>query len=92
METVKKTPQELVEMGYISISNKYRMIGRIDRKDWLTFLARQMQCAVADFYNVDGSGVDKGWEEQYIRVYTRDKMVLNEWDYSEFKRIRHGYF
>lgn len=48
---------ELMQKGYRRVSNAYCRVARIDREDWLDFLARQRRCSRADFYNVDGSGI-----------------------------------
>ena len=48
---------ELLQKGYRRTSNAYCLVSRIDRDDWLQVLAKQLNCSVADFYKMDGTGV-----------------------------------
>lgn len=76
------------EQGYICISNKYRRIGRPDRKDWHIALAEQLRCAPADFIKRDGSGeLCERWREHYIRGHTSDKLEVSEQVYNYLKRM-----
>ena len=80
---------QLHEKGYICISNKYRIIGRVDRDDWLMVLAKQMNCSPANYYRLDGSGIDPQWKEHYIRVHTEDTLAVSEGVFSRLKKMRY---
>lgn len=78
----------LHKKGYICISNRYRMIGRADRKDWHIAMAEKMHCAPADFIKRDGSGqLCERWYEHYVRCYTTDKLEVSENVYNKLKRL-----
>ena len=68
---------ELLEKGYRRVSNAYCRVARIDRDDWLDYMATQMKCCVADFYNKDGSGVPDHWRDHYVRCYSTDELVVH---------------
>ena len=82
---------ELHKQGYRCISNRYCMIGRVDREDWLDVLARQRRCSRADFYNVDGSGIGDQHVDFYVRVHTQDKKTVSEGVYKELRKLFRGY-
>mgnify|MGYP000240607838 CR=1 FL=1 len=63
---------DLNKQGYRRVSNNYCLVARIDREDWLEVLAKQRHCSVADFYNVDGSGIGANHKDHYIRVHSKD--------------------
>lgn len=71
------TAGDLMRQGYRKTSNAYCLVGRIDRKDWLEVLARSRRCSVADFYNVDGSGVGDQHKDFYIRTFTTDHHTVS---------------
>jgi len=71
------TAFELMKAGYRKTSNAYCMVGRIDREDWLEVLAKERHCSVADFYNVDGSGVRDSHRDHYIRTFTKDQHTVS---------------
>lgn len=68
---------EIMQKGYRKVSNAYCRLARIDRDDWLDVLAKQLQCSRADFYKLDGSGIDDQWRDQYVRVYSRDVLTVH---------------
>ena len=68
---------ELMSKGYRKTSNAYCRIARVDREDWLEMLAEQRRCSVADFYNVDGSGVSDRHRDYYIRTFSEDEHVVS---------------
>ena len=74
--------------GYRCISNKYRIIARIDRDDWLQVMATKMHCSVADYYNMDGSGVADHWKDHYVRVHSTDQ--ISDVPYEVYMRIKKG--
>jgi hypothetical protein len=63
--------------GYRRTSNAYCIVARIDREDWLQVLADKMHCAVADFYNRDGTGINDRWRDHYIRCYSKDVLIVS---------------
>ena len=67
----------LMSMGYRRTSNAYCIVTRIDREDWLDVLATKMNCARADFYDKNGSGVGDRWRDHYCRMYSRDKLTIH---------------
>ena len=71
------TAGELMRKGYRKTSNAYCSIARVDRGDWLEVLAKERHCSVADFYNVDGSGIGNSHKDYYIRVYSEDKHTVS---------------
>ena len=71
------TAGELMRKGYRKTSNAYCMVSRVDREDWLEVLAAQRHCSVADFYNVDGSGVRDSHRDHYIRTFSEDTLTVS---------------
>ena len=68
---------ELLAKGYRKTSNAYCSVARIDREDWLQVMAKEINCAVADFYNLDGSGVSNSWKNHYIRCHSNDTLTIH---------------
>jgi len=77
---------QYLQDGYICISKKYSMIGRPDIPDWHIELAKRMNCAPADFYMTDGSGLAAHWKDHYVRVYSTDKLEVPEAIYRKMKK------
>lgn len=69
--------KELMDRGYRRVSVAFCHIARIDREDWLTVLARDRHCSIADFYNVDGSGVGDNHRDYYCRCYSKDSLTVH---------------
>lgn len=80
----------LVKEGYVGTSNAYCIVSRVDRDDWVTKLAKIMNCCVADFYNINGGGLEERWKEHYIRVYSKDKLTVHPQIYDAMKKMK-GY-
>lgn len=68
---------QLLFNGYRKTSNAYCQVSRIDCDDWLDVLAKEMNCARADFMCVNGGGVEDHWRDYYIRVYSRDNLTVS---------------
>lgn len=68
---------ELMSKGYRRTSSAHCTQTRIDREDWLDVLARALNCARADFYKLDGSGVDDRWRDHYIRCFSKDSVTVH---------------
>jgi hypothetical protein len=68
----------LTSAGYRRVSNKHRIVSRIDREDWLEHLARKMRQAPADFILKDGTGrVSPAWCDHYRRIYSKDTITVS---------------
>lgn len=76
----------LTKQGYRKVSNRYKLVARIDRDDWMDILARQLNCCRADFYKLDGTGIANNWKDHYIRVYSEDKLTVTPEVYKYMKR------
>jgi hypothetical protein len=81
------TAGELMSKGYRKTSNAYCIVSRVDREDWLEVMARQRNCSVADFYNVDGTGVRDSHRDHYIRVFSEDNLTVS----PKVLRLMKGY-
>lgn len=79
---------DLTKKGYRRTSNKYCIVARIDRDDWVEVLAKQRHCSVADFYSVDGSGIPDNHRDHYIRVFSQDQLTVSPSIYKLMKRYR----
>lgn len=73
-EQQKLTADELIALGYRRTSNKYRIVSRIDRPDWVTVLAVHCRRAPADFYQIGASDPEGNWCDYYRRVLSKDKI------------------
>lgn len=72
----RKMADELITQGYRRVSNLHRMLARIDRPDWLEFMAKEMNRTPADFM-LDGSREGAPvWKDHYRRVYSKDTVSL----------------
>ena len=71
------TPEQLTAMGYRRTSNKYGMVSRVDRSDWVHVLAKELRRAPADFYVPGEAEPAANWCDYYRRVYSRDKLELD---------------
>ena len=69
--------KELIDRGYRRVSNAYCRVARIDREDWLTVLARDRHCSVADFYKVDGTGIGNNHRDYFCRCYSKDILTVH---------------
>jgi hypothetical protein len=75
--TVMTFAHELMKQGYRKTSNAYCMVSRIDRKDWVEVMAKERHCSVADFYNLDGSGIRDSHRDHYIRCFSNDTLTVH---------------
>jgi len=90
---LRSEAQQLFDRGYTGVSNKYRMIVRIDRPDWIEVLARKYRKAPADFYVRDDTGFvtesTGRWGEHYATMFSLDKVEdVHPDTYNELKRLR----
>lgn len=74
-------PQEIARrlgaMGYRRTSNKYGMVSRIDRADWLQHLAETMLNRVVADFCLHSTGMPSGsWCDYYRRCVSKDTLEL----------------
>lgn len=74
--TFAERAAELTAQGYRVVSNRHAQVARIDRPDWVEFLARELHRAPADFYVPGDPNPSGGWCDYYRRVYSRDKLTV----------------
>lgn len=67
--TSNLSAEELIARGYVKVSNAYGLVSRIDRPDWIEFLAQHYGRAPADFCKiVDGRLVPSpNWGAHYLQ-------------------------
>ena len=58
------TADELTRQGYRRVSNKFGMVARIDRPDWLEFMLEQSPHLIASL------------ADQYRRVHSQDVLTV----------------
>jgi hypothetical protein len=69
--------QLLKAMGYRRVSNKHKLVARIDRKDWLQSMAKSLHRAPADFYVPGENHVAPNWCDYYRRVHSKDQLEVS---------------
>lgn len=74
--TTTMTASELVARGYRKTSNAHHMVTRIDRPDWVAFLANVMGRSEAQFYDPRTQQPAGTWADHYRRVYSEDKHTV----------------
>ena len=68
--------KELISQGYRCVSRKYGIVSRVDRHDWIPFLANDLSIPIellSDLYK-KGKGCD--YADHYRRCYSKDKLEL----------------
>jgi hypothetical protein len=75
--TTKLSAEELTAQGYVKTSNAYGLVARIDRPDWIEFLARHYHRAPADFCVVSAEGLvpAPNWGAHYLR-FSKDEHTV----------------
>ena len=66
----------LIEMGYRRVSNKYGTVSRVDRPDWIHFLALELNIPIeilSDIYNKRSNN----YANHYRRVFSKDRVTLD---------------
>jgi len=85
------TARELFDRGYLGISNRYGLVARIDRPDWIEYMAGQSFRSAAEYYvrTPDGRVTnDTGmWGEHYCRVHSRDQQEVPQGTYRALKAL-----
>jgi hypothetical protein len=67
----------LIAQGYRKVSNAFCRVAKIDRDDWVQVLATQLNCAPADFYKMDGSGISDRWRDHYVRMHSKKVLTVH---------------
>lgn len=73
----KAEAARLKALGYRRTSNRYRMLSRIDRPDWLLALAEHLRRSPASLYIPDKSHPDGMWCDYYRRVLSKDTIEVS---------------
>lgn len=74
---VEALAKRMFDAGYMASSNKYRIATRIDREDWVEFMAKKFSRSVADFYMHHNGELTQStghWGEHYCQVFSKDKI------------------
>lgn len=83
--------QRMFDAGYMASSNKYRIGTRIDRPDWVEFMAKKYSRSVADFYMYNNGQLSQStghWGEHYCSVFSKHKIEpLPPAIFKELKRL-----
>lgn len=66
--------QRLIGMGYRRTSNKYLMVSRIDRPDWVTVLAQHLKRSPAELYEIGAPSPAARWCGFYRSVLSKDSL------------------
>lgn len=77
--TTTESLETLVSRGYRKTSNAYCIVSRIDRPDWLQWMAANLGGrgrAVADFYDTKTGLPSGSWCDHYRRVRSKDTLVI----------------
>ena len=83
---MKMDANELIKKGYRRVSNKYRVISRIDRDDWIEYMANQHSpWDIEEGYNwISALGMASA-SDHYRRVYSKD--VIEGVPVNVFRKI-----
>jgi len=84
--TVLTFAHELNKQMYRKVSNAYCHVARIDCEEWLSIIAKSMNCELAFYYNLDGSGIPDRWRDYYIRTYSKDQHSIHPAIYKKVMR------
>ena len=99
-EDVEAEALRLIDSGYRAVSNRYRMVSRIDRPDWLAHMAfshtegfpgSDLENLRQGFNWVAGLG-EEACADHYRRCYSRDKLSdLNQRVFDLIRRAGNGH-
>lgn len=72
------SPADYIEAGYRKVSNRFGMLSRIDRPDWIEVLARHLHRSPAELY-VPGKPERPSahWCDYYRRVLSTDTVTID---------------
>jgi hypothetical protein len=86
--------RRLIASGYCPTSNRYRMLSRLDRPDWLQHMAylHTKGFPGSDAKNLAegmrwATGLGGGAADFYRRVHSRDTIEVNEAVFREVKKV-----
>lgn len=71
---------KLYQDGYICISNRFHIVGRIDREDWLELMAKDRFMTLEEFVKLQFD-----FKEYYIRVLSKDTFTVDPQVYKLLK-------
>lgn len=77
--------KRLADSGYRCVSNRHRLVSRIDRPDWREYMGQEHTGGL-DWVNA--LGLHAG--DHYRRVYSRDQLELHRTTFDKLKRITRG--
>lgn len=66
----------LAQRGYRRTSNKYGIVTRIDRADWVEVLAQHLGRSPAELYRPGGAEPEAHWKDYYRRTLSEDSMEI----------------
>jgi hypothetical protein len=75
MNNAQDLADRLSHAGYRAISNRHRIVARIDREDWVEWLSRRLRQPAANFYTPGDPEPDGQWCDYYRRTESRDRIV-----------------
>lgn len=83
--TTQLSAEELIAQGYVKTSNAYGLVSRIDRPDWIEFLARHYNRAPADFCIIKEEGLvpAPNWGSHYLQ-FSKDTHTV---DYATMRKM-----
>lgn len=77
--------RRLAKLGYVGVSSNHKILARIDRKDWISYMvARHSSDACMGYEWVVSLG-EEGAADQYRRTYSRDKLEVSADIYAAIK-------
>jgi len=77
--------EHLKSLGYCRVSNRYRMVSRVDRHDWKEYMAQQHTPWDHELGMQWVEGIGNAAADHYRRCYSKD--VLSNIPEKEFKKI-----
>lgn len=72
----KQKAQELMDKGYLRVSNKGCVLSRVDRKDWRKHMAKEHAPWSQEEGNHWVTILGQSAADQYRRVYSEDKIKV----------------
>lgn len=82
--TTNMSAEELIARGYRKTSNAYGHVTRIDRPDWVEFLAGKLGRSVAELYDPKTGKPAGTWADHYRTMYSDDTHTV---DFNTTRRI-----
>lgn len=76
-EALAQEAKSLIDAGYRRISNRGKIVSRIDRDDWRQFMAQQHSRS-KETHRDWVISLGQRAEDHYLRCYSSDQLVLPE--------------